>query len=216
MTAQTERYQRAWVAQIGKRRLTQFERALTDPELVSMKQELVKLDLRIADLEERAKKGESRGAWTHVAAFVKELTKLCAGEDAKDWDAQKIHERLYGLSECAEQGLDDFKLWDEVERLIELRRKISDTERKYEEFHKLLMPVTLLSRLFDDLHAAIEAVLPERSLQRALLQEVRVRLNGDRRNAAALVPIELPAAYAVEVTPLTKASDADADALESE
>lgn len=209
------RYRREWAKFIGKRRLDAFERALADPELISMKQELVKIDLRIADLEERAKKGESRGAWTHVAAFARDITRLTDGEP-KDWDADKLRERLYGLTQCAEQGLDDFKLWDEVKELIEIRRRISATERKYEEMHKLLIPVTQLALLFDDLFNAIEAVIPERSLQRALLHEVRVRLNAEHRNQGAITPVTLPAAYnAPDVAPL-ESTDPEADALEDE
>lgn len=195
MTQQTERYRREWARLIGKRRLDAFERALCDPDLVSMKQELAKLDLRITELEERAQKGESRGAWSHVKNFAREIQTCLVGDDPKTWEADKVKDLTARLEACANQGLDDFALWDEVKDLIERRRKISDTERKYEEFHKLLIPAAEIARMFDDLHAAIEAILPDRETQRALFHEVRVRLNADRRSAAAVIPLQLPSAF---------------------
>jgi hypothetical protein len=211
--SQAERVLREWTKFVGKRRLTAFERALSDPELISLKQEIAKLDLRIADLEERAHKGESRGAWHHVKVFARELNKALTNDPV---NVDKALELSAGLDQCAQQGLDDFKLWDEIERLIELRRKMVDTERKYEEFNKLLIPASALARLFDDLLYAIEAVIPERTTQRALLHEVRVRLDGEQRRATALVPIELPAAY-VEAHPSThETTDDQTDAVEDQ
>jgi hypothetical protein len=188
----TVSYRREWAKAIGRRRLDAFERALTDPDLVSMKQELAKLDLRVADLEARAAKGESRSAWGRLRALATELEIRAAQPEP---DAGALSGLAGQIVSVSREGLDDFTLWDEVKVLVELRRRIADTERKYEELHKVLIPAAQVVRLFDDLHAAIEACVPERAMQLALLQEVRARVNGDARRKAAVVPIMLPAAY---------------------
>lgn len=211
---QIEKYRREWARLFARRRLDAFERALLDPELVSMKQELVKLDMRISDLEERAKKGESRGAWHHVKAFAKEILRTCGSEtDLPDLD--KMRDLATRLEACAHQGLDDFAVWDELKELIELRRKISDTERKYEELHKLLIPAAELGRMFDDLHAAIEQHVLDRVLQRAIFNEVRMRLNGDRKSGS-LIPAQLPAAFVAADAPTHTDAGDDPVSVETE
>ena len=186
-------YERAWVKAIGRRRLTAFERAVSDPDLVSMRQELAKLDLRIADLEERAKRGESVGAWQRLRALATEL-ELRAMEESPD--REKVGDLAARIAALSREALDEVSLWDELKQLIELRRRISDTERKYEELHKLLIPHSQLVRMFDELHGAIEAVIEDRPTQLKLIYELRHRLNGEQRpSSGRTTPIALPAAY---------------------
>lgn len=193
------RQQRAWVKAIGKRRLTAFEEALADPDLISLKQELVKIDLRIADLEERARKGESRGSWEHVANFAKAFGKAL---DEPLPDLGKLRDLTARLDACATQGEQDWATWDEVIKLIEVRRKLSATEQKYEEMRNYKMPYTEVIRLLDDLHGAIFAVVQDRLLRFQILDLVRKRCNGDAPNAKPRIPFELPTAYMLATPPI--------------
>ncbi len=189
------KYERAWTRHVGRRKLAAFERGISDPELVSMRQELVKLDLRIDELEERAKQHESRGSWARVKQLTGDLDRELEKETP---DLNRIKDTRRELVEVTTGRLGDYSLWDDITALIEQRRRISDTERKFEELHQLLIPAARLSLLFDDLHHAIETVIPDRGIQLQLLQELRVRLNGDPRAPRQLLPASvLPTAYDV-------------------
>lgn len=204
-------FERAWVKQIGRRRLSDFQRALLDPQLVSMRQELAKIDGRIADLERRAQEGESLVGWSTVQGLVQDLGLLEIGDLDEDTRTARRRELLEKLERATTAGVNDYRLWEEVKDLLELRRKIADTERKYEELHQLLIPYAQMVLLFDHLKQAIEYVLPDRAVQRALLHEVYVRCNGDARDVRQLTPLALPQSFAASA-----AAPGDDDAAEPE
>ena len=181
---------------------------------MSLKQELVKIDLRITDLEERARKGESRGAWEHVKNFAKALDEeLNASANALP-DLDKMRDPTARLAQCADQGEQEWETWDEVVKLIEMRRKLSDTERKFEELRNYKVPATEVLRLLDDLHAAVEAIVTDRQTRYAIFNEVRIRANGE--TARSKVPVNLPVAYLAHPAPDEGGADGEAEAVEAE
>ena len=148
-----ERYERAWVKTIGRRHLSAFERALLDPDLVSLRQELALLDTRVSDLHRRFKAGESHERWLRAEHLLRELTAELAGEEL---NRARVAQLRVSLAELTHAARDEHAVWAATFELIELRRKLADTERKYEEQKHLLIPVTELLLLFDNLHHAIE------------------------------------------------------------
>jgi hypothetical protein len=207
------KFRREWAKLVGKRRLDAFERALTDPDLVSLKQELIKVDLRIADLEERAAEGESREGWEGVVSLAKLIDSELNINGALP-DLDKLRDYAARLRGITEQGEQDWRTWDEVTKLIELRRKLSDTERKFEELRNYKVPATEVLRLLDDLHAAIEAVVSDRQTRFSIFHEVRLRANGES-SARARVPVALPTAYLASASP-DAVADAESEAMEGE
>lgn len=192
------KYRREWSKILGRRRLDAFERAIADPDLVSLKQELALIDLRADDVRRQAVVGASEQAWQEVKLMARTLTELLEQPDEKV-ELAKLREVVVGLAQTVERGLDEWRVWDELKDLIERRRRLADTERKYEEMKHLLVPVAELALLFDDLHAAIEAVIVLPELRRALLHELRVRINDDPDSRNALRSVRLPASYLVEL-----------------
>jgi hypothetical protein len=184
---------RAWAQLLTKRRLAAFERALLDPELVSMRQELVKIDQRIAELEAAQDAGmPDHQGWQDLEAGLNQAVFLLKDDPPNAAGALAALERAQAV---AAQGARDVATWEMIVLLLEQRRKIADTERKYEELYKLLIPAANLTLMFDDLHAAIEHVIQDRAIQLKLLGELRARLNGDPRARKDSIPIVLPEAY---------------------
>lgn len=214
LTPQESKYERAWTRLIGKRLLSAFEKAILDPKLISLRQEIALIDLRITELKERQKKGETLARWQYVNNFAAELEKQATALDGPELKA-KMQELAHRLAAVARAGEADYDTWDHVKDLIERRRRLVSTERKYEEMEKLLVPVSQLVLLFNYLHEAILAVIPERSIQRQLLLEVRTRCNGDPHDKKALIPVELPSSYLVEHDP-DGTTVADAETVEDE
>lgn len=181
---------RGWAKILTRRQLTDFEQALADPKLISLRQEIARVDARLAEVDRRNKRGESEKAWSGIKAQIGILRKaLDEKNDTAAADAMAMLDRI------TEVGAGDYAHWQEVENLILLRRKLADTERKYVELHELTVPKARLALLFSELHGAIEAIIPERLLQLRLLQELAFRLNGERRDARAAIPVTLPAPY---------------------
>lgn len=192
------RYERAWVKMIGRRYLTAFEKAVLDPKLVSMRQELALLDSRIAELKEREQRGESRGQWEKVLRLTAHLGRIVEKQaDARDEppDLTAIQNATGELFELARATVSDYEIWDEIKDLIERRRRIASSERKYEEMEQKLIPITHLVLMFDKLREAIDAVIPDRGMQLQLIQEVRVRCNGEPNDPKSRIPLVLPTSY---------------------
>lgn len=187
-------YDREWLRSVGRRRLTAIEKALADPELVSLRCEIAKIDLRIAELDERAQDGETRDSWVRLAAMAKHLLEQIANTPfADDKSEANLRNSALEIQMLADAPLDEFKHWDEIKDLIERRRRLAATEQKWEKLQKVLIPASRLTLFFDNLHEAIYAIINDEKVRLALLNEVRVRLNGDARKN--LTPIELPPAY---------------------
>lgn len=205
-TRELSKYDREWLKSVGRRRLTAIERALADPELVSLRCELVKIDLRIAELEEQMRAtGETLtkiridlpGGTRSVTlgATVRSLEAAVDAAPIHDDEAlARIKEHVDVLKELAELAASEDRHWEELKDLIERRRRLAATEQKWEKLQKVLIPTTRLALLFDELHQAIQHVVVDEKTRLALLLELRVRLNGDRRGTASGIPIELPPA----------------------
>jgi len=190
-------FRRGWTRVLSKRRLTEFEEALLDPELTSLRQELVKIDLRIHELEERHKaSGETRDGWRRVGVVADKLKDSLMVDDDKDVDLEKLRTLVSELGERVNRGLDDYALWDDLTPLIDRRRRLTQTELEREKLLQVSIPMAQLIILFNDLQGAIESVLPTRELQLKLLQELRLRFNREGQNdPRAGKVLRLPAAF---------------------
>lgn len=191
--SQREKYERAWVKALARRPLTAFERALQDPQLVSLRQELALVDDRVAELHQRAATGEAPVRWRRAQEVAHRLARLL---DEVPIDRARVDHARDELLALADEAAAERAAWDETTTLIELRRRLADTERKYEEQQQLLVPVGQLLFLFDNLHHAIEAVIPDRALQVTLLRLVREKCNRDfAPRGQPPVTLALPEAY---------------------
>lgn len=183
-----KQHERAWRAHIGRRHLTALERALSDPKLTSLRQEIARIDLRLAELEQRKAEGECRGAWRRTGSIALQLTKEHARPEP---DNELITTLLTELTELTVAGANDYQTWAHIEAAIEQRRRLVDTERKYEELNQYLVPVTRLNLIFAELYATVAATLVDAELRRTFVNELRTRLDGtilgvDRRPVALL------------------------------
>ena len=208
-------HRRAWTKVLTRRRLSEFERAILDPELTSLRQELVKVDLRIAELEERARKGETKDSWARTCAAVDRLREATDGAEPVP-DLEKIRALVGELTTLCSGGLNDRELWSEIGPLMERRRRLTATELKREELMKVSIPMAKVVLFFDQLHGVIESVLTDRETQLRLLHALRLRFN-EENDVRSAVPLRLPAAYdlgAAEVSETELESDLDSEPVE--
>lgn len=107
------------------RMLERYTEALSDSELVALRDELSLLDSRLADLLGRVDSGESGRLWRQVADTYDKFRAAYA-----DRDVPTAMEHLRDLDGLIARGQSDYAAWSEIQALIEQRRKLAESERK--------------------------------------------------------------------------------------
>lgn len=201
-------HRRAYLRLLGARRLSEIEKALNDPDLISLRQELALIDQRMYALHEHEARGESEPAWEQLGDLLKTALAQFNGAELKKLTKreQKVLSQLETAVRLVNEGLGDYAAWREKQELILVRTRVADTERKYEELREHLISLTTLAIFFDDLHGAIVEVIPEAVLRWRLLTRIGERLNAVRSRTP--VHLRLPPGFA-EPSP---AGDAPAEA----
>jgi hypothetical protein len=102
-----------------------YERSLQDTELLNLRRDLAMMEARIHDLMDTVNQGESTGAWNELRLCGERFTSLWGRRDM-----ERAQEQLMTMLEIIEHGSTRANGWDELQRTIELRRRLSETETK--------------------------------------------------------------------------------------
>jgi hypothetical protein len=103
----------------------QYRAAKSDPELLSLKDEVAALDARIADLFLRVDTGESGAIWEELQ---REWAQFHLVRDLGD--VPKMHVAIAKLDRLFARRLSDYAAWAEIASLWEQRRKLAESEHK--------------------------------------------------------------------------------------
>lgn len=114
----TGRYSKHLPTRMGER----YQQALTDPELLAMREEVALLDARLSDVLGRVDSGESGAAWALLKTQFADYRKAKPGPD-RDIALSMIEDTI-------KQGLDDYAAWEEVRSLVDQRARIVASERQ--------------------------------------------------------------------------------------
>ena len=118
------------------RMLEDLREAVNDPDYLSPRAEIALVDARIADLMRSAKTGESAALW-QTSADLAHKAKVAPGkagtaetEAARaKWDGVQ-QEAVQGIVAAWQEGGTDSLIWREIIAMIDLRRKLCETEAK--------------------------------------------------------------------------------------
>ncbi len=146
-----------------KRLMDAYERAANDGDLLVLRDEVALVDARLAELLSHLDSGETGAAWTQA------LEQYAALQDANDGgDAALLKTALDALGRALKRGQADYAAWAEITELIDLRRKLVESERKRlvqlqqmittEQAMVLLMAVTKLVKEHVDDQEALVAI----------------------------------------------------------
>ena len=100
-----------------------YEKALQDPELLSMSHEVAIIDARLTHLIENSNTGDSKAAWEEVKKAVKVFR---AAQHVRNTDL--MAQAWLEIEEAVEKGSREHDTWEEIVRLIEQRRKVAGGE----------------------------------------------------------------------------------------
>jgi len=107
------------------RMVQSYEESINDSRGLQLRQEIGLVDARISDLLTRVDTGESGRLWTKLKQTHAEFNK--ARSLGK---IDEMQERLAELGGLIAAGQKDVEIWDEVNRALDLRRKLVESERK--------------------------------------------------------------------------------------
>lgn len=110
---------------LPERLAARYEEAASDPELLSLRDDVALLDARLSELLARTKTGESAVAWALVGKALKNLQRAEAGGKP-----DRKREARFALEDAIQRGGADIEVWTEIGAHLERRRKLTESERK--------------------------------------------------------------------------------------
>lgn len=114
---QTGRYSK----HLPTRMLSRYQEALTDSELLAMREEVSVIDARLADVLSRVDSGESGRIWSSLKKAWRDFRR------AKP--ADKLAAEMT-IADLINEGVSDTEAWDEVRDLIDQRARLVSNERQ--------------------------------------------------------------------------------------
>lgn len=106
------------------RLLDRYNAAVSDSELLALRDDLALLDARLSDLLERVDSGESGERWT---TLQKAWDGYCRFRGSGTTDEIIA---WHALEDLFEQSATDYAAWGEIHVILEQRRKVSESEQK--------------------------------------------------------------------------------------
>ena len=121
---------------LPKRLVERYEGSSTDIHLLALREEIRICDVRISDLMEKADSGESGEAWKQLRFCVIDYVKA-----QRVGDPAFAIAKLETLKDLIDRGCNDYEAWREINDTIELRRRLTESERKREMDLKIYVSV---------------------------------------------------------------------------
>ena len=113
-----------------------YERGLQDPRLLELREEIALIDARLAEITERLGTGESDKTWFDLREVWKDfLTAI------KQGNATEQNILLPYINKLVTQGASDAAIWAEMSKLVEQRRRLSESEQKRQQVAQQMIAV---------------------------------------------------------------------------
>lgn len=158
-----------------------FAMALADPDRLSQNAELALVTARIDDLLLALDSNNS----------IKDLTALVNANSQmkKAWamgDTVRLQEAMYDVDQIIEGIEKDDSSWKEVIRLIEVRRKLVDNERKYMVQLGQLVPLQDVIHIMQEIANVIVRYVTDDDAKRQILTQMEMLLLPSKASANSL------------------------------
>lgn len=111
------RYSKHLPTRMGER----YQQALTDPELLAMREEVALIDSRLSDVLSRVDTGESGAIWAELQKAWKVF---------RTGPIPKRAEAAARISELISDGASDYEAWQEVREIVDQRARLVANERQ--------------------------------------------------------------------------------------
>jgi hypothetical protein len=155
-----------------------YQEALSDPDLISLSNELALVDSQLTtQLEQWHETGMNRDGWAMAQKLCNELHQhTITGEQAK---ARGTMDRLRKLLD-EENENNTAAAWEFVGELIESRRRLVETERRRLNDEDHAVPIEKLMLFMAALLDIIRRRVGDEKIQREIAQDVRALMAGTK------------------------------------
>lgn len=149
-----------------------YQEAMQDKFLLHLRDEISVLDARTKDLLSQAKTGVNADAWAKAQAAFAAMKRAIAKDDAAGTSAA-----IRAMNEAFTAARLDLDLWRDIERTMELRRKLVETEQKYLIQTNQMIPsetvIVLLSSLITAMKASVRKYVASKELEEAIILDAQ-------------------------------------------
>lgn len=114
------------------RLLAKFQEAAADHELYQMRLDISLLEARELELFTRLDYGDSPELWKQLQAVSIGLHSYLYGSNSTDEDApERMYQLMQELQTLTRAGVEEWRTWEEINRVVDAKRKTIDGERKH-------------------------------------------------------------------------------------
>lgn len=149
-----------------------YQSSLQDKYLLHLRDEISILDARIKDLLPQARTGVNAAAWLVARKAHDRLTNAIATDDALG-----VKPALVEMQQAFNASRHDLDLWVDIERTMELRRKLTETEQKYLTQSNQMIPtettMSLLSALITAIKRSVKKYVDSVELEEAIIADAQ-------------------------------------------
>jgi hypothetical protein len=151
-----------------------YQAALTDPTLLSSRDDLALMDARLEDLLRRADTGESGQTWEKLQQARAEL--LSARQLR---DAERVQAALQEMLSLIAKGGADHLTWRDIRETVSDRNKLATSERKRMIELQQMVQVDRLVTFMQTLASILISEIPDKSLARRVVGRVQTLMTID-------------------------------------
>lgn len=166
-----ERFSRA----LPERMLETLAETARDPELLSMASEIQLLDTRIDDVIKRGEAGESGALWRELRKTYREMQEARRLKKSDDMAL-----KLADLGHLIDRGFADYAVWAEIIPLIEMRRKLAESEQKRLIQLKLVLTYDEAVIYATRLLQAVQKHVPDAEVRNRIVLDIRETIGNYR------------------------------------
>ncbi len=153
---------------LPERLLERYEEAQQDEALLELRDEIALSDARVLDLLSRVDSGESGAIW-------RKLQKLW--QDYQTADGDEATDILMEIGATINEGAADYQAWDEVNKQVARRQKLTESQRKREVELQQTITAEKAMVLIAQLTEIIRRHVTDRTILAAIAADV-VQLTG--------------------------------------
>lgn len=151
---------------LPRRMLSDFQDALTDETLLSLRGDIALVDSRLTDLLRRVDTGEAGSLWRQARVA---MTKFKAARESSSMEPETkrrvMAESLDELESIILRGNSDYKAWDEVLRAVNERRRLIESEHKRAVAMGQMMTADAVLTLIDSINRVIQDTIQDGELR---------------------------------------------------
>lgn len=146
-----------------------YREAVNDPELLALREDLGLIEIRISQLLAKIETDDPRVKWVEFEGLIS-----LAETSILDGDVAAASGSIIKLKDLAQKKLEDYAVWDEITKMIENRRRVTESESNRLVRMQQMINAEDAKALFDKLLDAVKRHVKDPQIYAAIAYEFAV------------------------------------------